>query len=113
MSYYLAPTEEDPLLPKTKGAPEIQGSRPQSINHELIGEDSSQRQQTGFGGLIHCVIGILFFVLLFLTLAPEALDDFLGDRRPTPKTLEERVDRILTDTPLIGWRPLTFCFLDI
>jgi membrane dipeptidase len=104
MSYY---SEQDPLLPKDAGAPEIQGSRPQSIKNvgaqeaevfEDVQDDNTQRRKI-LGDIMPLIFGLcllLSFVLIFL---PE---DILGDRRPVPRTIEQRVNRILTDTPLIG-----------
>jgi membrane dipeptidase len=102
-------TEGDPLLPKDKGAPEIQGSRPQSINNEdaieePVSDDGNGTTRNGHTGLVAmlfsiCLFGGIFLMLLF----PDGpLGDLFGEKRPTPKTLEERVNRILEDTPLIG-----------
>lgn len=100
------PSEQDPLLPQNKGAPEITGSPTLSIygnncieNGETTEDGGNQRRQTArsersYGFLI--IFIVICFALLFY------LGQFLGDRRPTPKTLEERVNRILSDTPLIG-----------
>ena len=102
MSYY---TEQDPLLPKDKGAPEIQGSRPQSIKDvgvqeaEVCEHDDDIPRRKIFGDIMPLIFGfcLLFsFALIFL---PEGI---LGDERPVPRTVEQRVNRILTDTPLIG-----------
>jgi membrane dipeptidase len=101
-------TERDPLLPNDKGAPEIQGSRPQSINNEYVieeqvSDDDNSPRRNSLNDLMAIVFGICFFGIVFLVLFPDGpLGDLFGDRRPTPKTLEERVNRILEDTPLIG-----------
>ena len=100
-NYY---TEQDPLLPKGKGAPEIQGSRPQSINdEEQVSDDDNQPRRNGLSDFMAIIFGICFFGSVFLILFPGGpLGDLFGDQRPAPKTLEERVNRILEDTPLIG-----------
>jgi membrane dipeptidase len=101
-------TEEDPLLPKDKGAPEIQGSRPQSINNEYVIEEVSDEEKEprskGINDIVAMIFGLCFFASIFLILVyPDGpLGDLFGDKRPAPKTLDERVTRILEDTPLIG-----------
>ena len=110
-NYY---TETDPLLPNDKGAPEIHGSRPQSINNEyvnVIEEQASEvenRPQSeglseGLRSFVPTVFVFIFFSFIFLIIFPDdILGDLFGDKRPTPKTLDERVARILEGTPLIG-----------
>ncbi|KAG0645298.1 dipeptidase [Hyphodiscus hymeniophilus] len=101
--------EVDPLLPNDKRAPEIQGSRPQSINDEYIIEEQVsddkrelRRKRNGLADLMALVFGIAFFASIILVLFPDGpLGDLFGDKPPTPKTLDERVTRILEDTPLI------------
>ena len=105
---YKYSTERDPLLPNDKRAPEIQGSRPQSINNEYaieerVSDDDNSPQRNGLNDLMAVIFGICLFGILFLVVFPDGpLGDLFGDRRPTPKTLEDRVNRILEDTPLIG-----------
>jgi membrane dipeptidase len=100
------PSEQDPLLPQDKGAPEIIGSRAPSIygnnyigNGETTEDDGSQSHQATRSErsykFLMIVIVIYFALLVYLS-------QFIGDWRPAPKTLEERVNRILSDTPLIG-----------
>jgi membrane dipeptidase len=104
-NYY---SEVDPLLPKDRGAPEIQGSRPQSINNEYVieeqvSDDENGERRNGFHDFMAIIFGICFFAIITLILFPDGpLRDIFGDPRPAPKTLEERVNRILEDTPLIG-----------
>jgi hypothetical protein len=110
-SYY---TETDPLLPNDKGAPEIHGSRPQSINNEYVNvieeqaSDDENRPQgeslsQGLRSFVPIVFVFIFFSFMFLIIFPDdSLGDLFGDKRPTPKTMDERVARILEDTPLIG-----------
>lgn len=101
-------TEQDPLLPKGKGAPEIQGSRPQSINDEYVieeqdSDEDNQLRHNTFNNLMTIIFGACFFGSIFVILFTDGpLGDLFGDQRPLPKTLEERVNRILEDTPLIG-----------
>lgn len=103
-------TEEDSLLPKYKGAPEIKGSRPQSINDDIVEEQVSdydgqiRTSEKSPSNWIHVLFGICFFASIFLILLyPDGpLGDLFGEHRPVPKTLQERVDRVLEDTPLIG-----------
>ena len=102
-------TEVDPLLPNDKRAPEIQGSRPQSINDEYVieeqvSDDERRPRRNGFADFMAMVFGICFFAGLFFILFPGG--DLFGDEQPkSPKTLDERVTRILEDTPLIGINP--------
>ena len=109
-NYY---TETDPLLPNDKGAPEIQGSRPQSINNEYLpiseeqapeDENRLQRESLSEGprNFVPIVFMFIFFSFIFFIIFPGDLGDLFGDKRPIPKTLDERVTRILEDTPLIG-----------
>jgi membrane dipeptidase len=114
-NYY---TETDPLLPNDKGAPEIQGSRPQSINNDYLyvieeqdpGDENQPRRESlgeglseGLRSFAPMIFIFFFFILIFVTIFPDdSLGDLFGDKRPTPKTLDGRVTRILEDTPLIG-----------
>jgi hypothetical protein len=103
------PSEEDPLLPWDKGAPEIHGSRASSLhdnsntfNERTTEEDDQQRQQPASRGKsLEVVIYFIIYVALLLFSGKFFLGQ-LGDQRPEPKTLEERIDRVLSDTPLIG-----------
>lgn len=103
MSYYYSnnSAEQDPLLPEDAGAPEIHGSRPQSINYEeteVFDEDEKPQRQ-----LLNDVWPMIFGLCIFLSLAFAFLpEDTDPNQRPEPTTIEQRVNRILTDTPLIG-----------
>ena len=102
MSYY---TEQDPLLPKDKGAPEIHGSRPQSIKNvgneeaEVFEDDDDTPRRKILGDIMPLIFGLCLLFSFALIFLPE---DILGDERPVPRTVEQRVNKILTDTPLIG-----------
>lgn len=108
MSYQ--PSELDPLLPKDKPAPEIHGSRPTSFNGD-IGDVEIQRQECVdeaergveraptrklINNFMTFVLGLCILVSFWFIVLP---DDIWREK---PKTLEGRVNRILTETPLIG-----------
>lgn len=100
-NYY---TEGDPLLPKDKGAPEI-------VEEDGSDDDGQLRSRgNGLNNLLATVFGICFFASIFLVLLnPDGpLGDPFGEQRPLPRTMEERVDRVLQDTPLIG---IYFCLV--
>jgi len=111
MSYY---TEEDPLLPRDRQAPEIHGSRPQSIKEDYIISETDQlsnddeldvgrRNRRTFSDYMGMVLGLCVFSSLILMTIPDGIfRDIFRDRRPAPQTIEQRVNKILTDTPLIG-----------
>lgn len=100
--------ETDPLLPNNKRAPEIQGSRPQSINNEYILEEqvSEEKEPTSVVETIIGAISLIFVAAFLFALLDFGIDGlgrlFDGGDRPTPTNLDERVTRILEDTPLIG-----------
>jgi membrane dipeptidase len=105
-------TEVDPLLPNDKRAPEIQGSRAQSINNEGIYDqqaldDSNGTHRNRLTNRMGLIFGLFFFAMVFLLLFPDGtFGGPFGDERPAPKTLEERVNGILEATPLIGFYPV-------
>jgi hypothetical protein len=106
MAYY---KETDPLLPNDRGAPEIHGSRASSINNVVVineeDEEDGQphRPRRATDDLMAMIFGLCLLVSLALMFSPYGwFDDILGDRRPAPQTIEQRVNRILADTPLIG-----------
>ena len=107
MSYY---SEQDPLLPNDKQAPEIQGSRPQSFKDVTVSQaelghtpqaDASNDEHTRstFNDIFVLFLGLCFFLTLGFMFVP---DDALGGWEPGPRTIEQRVNKILTNTPLIG-----------
>lgn len=94
-------TEADPLLPRDKPAPEIHGSRASTIN-DIDDQNSpdiaeTKRRQGGLGEFVALCIAFLTLTSLFLIIFP---DGFELDARP--RTIEHRVTKILTKTPLIG-----------
>lgn len=101
--------EQDPLLPKDSGAPEVdQGSRPPSIENVYVTREEVEK---GVNQQARKRLDMLFFVLLklcfvvglgLILLSTFFREHFLGDSKPRPDTLEERVNRILSETPLIG-----------
>ncbi|PMD31970.1 hypothetical protein L207DRAFT_500327 [Hyaloscypha variabilis F] len=106
MSYY---SERDPLLPNDKQAPEIQGSRPQSFKDVTVSDtelghtqqpEASNDEQTSstFNDILVLFVGLCFFLTLGFMFVP---DDALGGWQPGPRTIEQRVNKILTNTPLI------------
>lgn len=111
MSYTTFSTEQDPLLPKDEQAPEIMGSRPTSLKsfydveteadiaeNEGEDEDDNDPKRHFVNDVMAMVFGVvLLFCIVFIFLP----DGFMGDK-PAPKTIEQRVRRILIDTPLIG-----------
>lgn len=94
-------TEQDPLLPGDKRSPEIHGSRAQSINDdyakETLGEERPGRSVWNDLGAM--LLGICIVFSLAMIFLPS---DTGEDERPVPRTIDERVNRILEDTPLIG-----------
>ncbi|ESZ94618.1 hypothetical protein SBOR_5029 [Sclerotinia borealis F-4128] len=96
-------TEQDPLLPRDKPSPEINGSRPQSIN-DVEQEDSHGKLP--FNDLMAVVLGLCSILILTMLILPDGfIDDIFHHGWPfghqEPKTIEERVNKILTETPLI------------
>ncbi|KAL2068546.1 hypothetical protein VTL71DRAFT_14883 [Oculimacula yallundae] len=98
MSY---PSEQDPLLPGDKRSPEIHGSRPESFSDEYLKEeliDDEQPKSSTSSNFAPMILGLCILSCLFLIFMPSEIP---GDDRPAPKTIHQRVNRILEDTPLI------------
>jgi membrane dipeptidase len=97
--------ETDPLLPRNRPAPEIQGSRPPSINEvtteNAISPDagSARRSRMGLGDIYALLVGLIILAFFAILLFPNGFKDVLGNE---PQTIDERVNSILTRTPLIG-----------
>lgn len=100
-------TEDDPLLPRKQYSPEIKGSRPGSINDarhftEIEVEDEADTAgQRRFRDSMTMVVGLCLIFSFIFIFFPQ---DSSPDGRPVPVTIDQRVERILTDTPLIGQR---------
>ena len=103
-------SEQDPLLPKDKGAPEIHGSRPSSFKDVTVSAeeleaatDTEDQPRRAFNDALGMFVILLCFLLaLGLYFFP---DDVFDGFEPGPRTIEERVKDILTNTPLIGKLP--------
>ncbi len=114
MAYF----ETDPLLPKDKPAPEIQGSRPQSINDVLVGEYMAwdvddrpgPRDQLAdilefCGNILRLFLGILIVFFLFslaLLISDGDFNSIWDDNPWSHRTIDQRAHNILTQNPLIG-----------
>ncbi len=103
MSYY---SEQDPLLPKNAPAPEIQGSRPQSLKDVTVSraelgeaEAEAKPRPRAFNDILAVILGLCFFATVAFIFVP---DDILDGLQPEPRTIEQRVNKILANTPLIG-----------
>ena len=103
MSYY---TEQDPLLPQGPKAPEIiANSRPQSLKDDSYPESRAysnigQPQRT-FGDFLTLILGIALILGSVYILSPDNLIPGVLPR-PGPVTVDQRVAKILENTPLIG-----------
>jgi membrane dipeptidase len=101
--------ESDPLLPKGRPAPEIQGSRPQSMSDAEDREApawntrSDGRRPRRFGHILGLMWIMLVLVVFVFLVEPDGFKMIWGDGPWTPRTIDERVKSILTKTPLIGW----------
>ncbi len=103
-------SDQYPLLPNDKQAPEIQGSRPQSVKDVNALDDSAAEQgqvddtsdeptRTAFSDILVLFLALCFFLTFGFLFVPE---DVLDGWQPGPRTIEQRVTKILTNTPLIG-----------
>jgi len=99
-------SERDPLLPQTNQSPEIHTSRPQSINYDADispgkaeAQDNDEPARRIFNDAMALVLGICIFISFGLVAFH---DEIFKDKEPMPDTLHGRVERILTNTPLIG-----------
>jgi membrane dipeptidase len=104
----MAYQETDPLLPRNRPAPEIQGSRPQSINESMRGDTISpdagitRRPRMGLGDIYALLMGLIALAFFAILLFPNGFNDVLNDG---PQSIDERVNSILARTPLIGILP--------
>jgi len=107
----MAYSEQDPLLPRDKLAPEISGSRPVSIRNiqdegfVAQGDDESDSKKRGFGDILALFSTLIVLALLFALFIPHGFKRVFGggeeDEPSVPRAIDERVNRILTTTPLI------------
>jgi membrane dipeptidase len=105
--------ETDPLLPRDKPAPEIQWSRPQSINDDgdNVGssgnEDSDPEPEPRMGlcDIFALMMGLTTLVFFLVLAFPNGWKSIWGDGLWGPRTIDERVNSILSRTPLIGTFP--------
>lgn len=104
----MAHQETDPLLPRNRPAPEIQGSRPQSINESIRGDIISpddgitSRPRMRLGDIYALLMGLIALAFFAILLFPNGFNDVLNDG---PQSINERVNSILVRTPLIGILP--------
>jgi hypothetical protein len=102
-------TEQDPLLPRDKGLPGIRDSHPQGINRnvENTTNHASRKSRKAFNDSMTVVLALCSAIIFTMLFLPTNLFAGLFDHRwrfghQKPLSIQERVDRILTDTPLIG-----------
>ncbi|MCJ1282028.1 hypothetical protein MMC26_001351 [Xylographa opegraphella] len=104
-------TEQDPLLPRDKPAPEITGygySRETSDQYDYSRQDREDEAETApssiasplltIFGLFTIIIG---FALLIAVLVPGGIDLHWGDTKNETLSIKARVDKILSENPLI------------
>lgn len=104
----MAFTEQDPLLPRDKSAPEISYSQDEIRNtySESVSDEEAEmefvRRRRGLTDLLALfslfATAVIFYVLFRSTEWNHSGDDHSAG----PKTIEHRVNRILSTTPLIG-----------
>lgn len=97
-------TEQDPLLPPERSSPEIKDSKETQNGCD---EPTNGRGKRPFSDLMAAVLGLCSLLILTMLIIPDGfVDDVFNHHWPfgnqEPKTVEERVDRILSETPLIG-----------
>lgn len=102
-------TETDPLLPI--------GSRLSDNNPRRNSSDAEKNSHNGklraqqpkhskTSKFISRVLGISVLLSIILALTPQVIYDKISRHlQPVPQSVEQRVKRILTDTPLIGNQP--------
>jgi membrane dipeptidase len=99
-------TETDLLLPRDKPAPEIHGSSSRIINVEATGVDAAEidideRPRIGVNEIIGFCAAILTVSFILIAIIPDGFFKHLFPGWHQPLTLDGRVSKILTDTPLI------------
>jgi membrane dipeptidase len=102
-------TEQDPLLPRDKGMPGIRDSHPPGINRngEHTTNHASRKSRNAFNDSMTVVLALCSAIIFTMLFLPTNLIGGLFDHRwrfghQEPLSIQERVNRILTDTPLIG-----------
>lgn len=104
------PSELDPLLPQTKSAPEISGygfsERANSLVQGLEDPEDSTSPSSNTGSslsriiaLFTIVVSLSLFIAFVLSGSSKSKDE---DQRRDNSTIAARVDKILSQTPLIG-----------
>jgi membrane dipeptidase len=102
----VSPREGDPLLSNPRTI-RNQGSKPLSFKNgldtyyfkEIRIEDEQEGPDRSFFYDWMTVLAICVFLSVVFIFYSQ---DFSEDVQPIPRTFEQRVERILTDTPLIG-----------
>ncbi|PQE17832.1 membrane dipeptidase protein [Rutstroemia sp. NJR-2017a WRK4] len=101
-------TEQDPLLPRDKGMPGIRDSHPPGINRnvEHTTNHASRKSRNAFNDSMTVVLALCSAIIFTMLFLPTNLIGGLFDHRwrfghQEPLSVQERVNRILTDTPLI------------
>jgi hypothetical protein len=104
-------TEKDSLLPKEEQSPEVMGSRATSMKSfydveteadvmENEGEDEDDFDPKRH--LVNDIMAMVFAVAVLFSILFMFLPDGFTRDEPAPTTIEQRVHRILVETPLIG-----------
>ena len=117
------PSETDPLLPQGNSAPEIVGygfsksyqaqsqSQDHDDNHEALDDGRKKYSYTGDGNasplrtifaLFTAVVGAALIIVLIV--GGLHLPEIEEPKHGNPATTKARVDKILSETPLIGHR---------
>lgn len=105
------PSELDPLLPQNRTAPEISGygfSKQTSIAYERQEESTEEPSRTAIATTFLSTICVLFTLLVSVALlialtVPRALNSPNDDGSGDNSTVAARVEKILSETPLIGY----------
>lgn len=118
------PSETDPLLPKGKTAPEISGhgfSRPSQSQYQIQNEvlhspgyiesegEREQKAPSSYGNIsplrtIFAIFIVVVGLAMLVSLIMPGAFEFPWDKLPKDDalTVKARVDKILSETPLIG-----------
>lgn len=106
--------ETDPLLPNGKATPEISYTTLPESNGTLIypygdeHEDNEEREADKHSFAVSCFANIVLFLCflcfwLLVGLSFQGLKALWRDLFSVPLTMDQRVSKILSQTPLIGW----------